>query len=83
MKLRQFLAHINIGHKDAGGRWGNPQQTRLFKPRTVKDYHSCLRSLFNWIVAEGGLEVSPLVPASGIWASTEATEVDSGCTPVL
>ena len=60
MELRQFLAYLNTGHKDAGGRWGNPQQTKPVKPRTVKDYHSCLRTLFNWIVAEGGLDVSPM-----------------------
>ncbi len=61
MELRQFLAYLTTGHKEPGGRWGNAQQTKPVKPRTVKDYHSCLRSLFNWIVAEGGLASSPMV----------------------
>ncbi len=60
MELRQFLAYLNTGHRDPGGRWGNPQQTRPVKPRTVKDYHGSLRCLFNWIVAEGALDATPM-----------------------
>jgi site-specific recombinase XerD len=61
LELRQFLAYLNKGHTQAGGRWGNSQQTRPVRPRTVKDYHNHLRTLFRWIVAEGGMEVSPMV----------------------
>jgi len=39
MELRQFLVYLTNGHKDPGGRWSNPQQTRQIKPRTSKDYH--------------------------------------------
>jgi integrase/recombinase XerD len=60
MELRQFLAYLNTGHKEPGGRWGNPQQTKPVKPRTVQDYHGALRSFFNWIVAEGALSLSPM-----------------------
>jgi site-specific recombinase XerD len=60
LELRSFFVYINRGHKDPGGRWGNPQQTTPVKARTVKDYHSTLRTLFGWIVAEGGLESSPM-----------------------
>lgn len=60
MELRLFLAYLNTGHEDPGGRWGNPQLTKPVKSRTSKDYHATLRTLFNWIVAEGGLDVSPM-----------------------
>src|SRR5579859_7004992 len=65
MELRQFLAYVTNGHKEQGGRWGNPQQTRPVRPRTVKDYHNHLRTLFRWIVTEGGLDASPMerIPA--------------------
>ena len=59
-EIRAFFHYVNVGHKEPGGRWGNPQQTRPVTPRTVKDYHSTLRTLFKWIVAEGGLESSPM-----------------------
>jgi integrase/recombinase XerC len=60
MELRSFFLYIGRGHKDAGGRWGNPNQCRPVKPRTIKDYHGALRTLFRWIVAEGGLTKSPM-----------------------
>lgn len=60
MELRAFLAYLTNGHKEPGGRWGNPRMTRPVKPRTVKDYHGHLRTLFRWIVEEGGLTVSPM-----------------------
>jgi site-specific recombinase XerD len=59
-ELRQFLAYLTQGHKEPGGRWGNPRMIRPVNPRTVKDYHGHLRTLFRWIVAEGGLEASPM-----------------------
>ena len=60
MELRGFLAYLTNGHKEFGGRWGNPSQTRPVTSRTVKDYHGHLRTFFRWVVEEGGLEVSPL-----------------------
>jgi hypothetical protein len=57
-ELRDFLAYVTNGHKEPGGRWGNPKLTRPVKPGTVKDYHAHLRTLFAWIVGEGGLVVS-------------------------
>lgn len=59
-ELRLFLAYLSTGHKDPGGRWGNPQLTETVKSRTVKDYHATLRTLFNWIVDEGALTTSPM-----------------------
>jgi len=59
-ELRQFLAYLTHGHKEPGGRWGNPQQTRPVRPRTVHTYHGHLRTLFRWIVTEGVLEASPM-----------------------
>ncbi|MDE2125283.1 MAG: tyrosine-type recombinase/integrase [Armatimonadetes bacterium] len=60
MELRQFLAYVTNGHQEAGGRWGNAQQTRPVRPRTVHTYHGHLRTLFRWIVSEDGLGVSPM-----------------------
>jgi site-specific recombinase XerD len=60
MELRAFFAYLTTGHKEPGGRWGNPLMTKPVSPRTVKDYHCHLRTLFRWIVAEGGLPVSPM-----------------------
>ena len=60
MELRQFLAYVTNGHKEEGGRWGNSQQTRPVRPRTVHTYHGHLRTFFRWIVSEEGLEVSPM-----------------------
>jgi site-specific recombinase XerD len=60
LELRQFLAYLTHGHREPGGRWGNPHMTKPVRPRTVKDYHGHLRTLFRWIVAEGGLNVSPM-----------------------
>lgn len=59
-ELRQFLAYLSSGHKEAGGRWGNPLLIATVKSRTVKDYHATLRTLFNWIVCEGALLASPM-----------------------
>jgi site-specific recombinase XerD len=59
-ELRLFLAYLTHGHREPGGRWGNPRLTNPVRPRTVKDYHSHLRTLFRWIVAEGGLDISPM-----------------------
>jgi hypothetical protein len=33
MEMRLFLAYLDIGHKDPGGRWGNSQRTAPFKNR--------------------------------------------------
>ncbi|HZT41462.1 MAG TPA: tyrosine-type recombinase/integrase [Chthonomonadaceae bacterium] len=60
MELRQFLAYLTNGHKEEGGRWGNAQQTRPVRPRTVHTYHGHLRTFFRWIVSEDGLEISPM-----------------------
>lgn len=60
LELRAFFLYLTRGHKEPGGRWGNPQMCKPVTPRTVKDYHSTLRTLFRWIVAEGALSGSPM-----------------------
>lgn len=60
IELRRFLAYVSTGHREEGGRWGNPSLTRQVRPRTVKDYHGHLRTFFRWVVAEGGLTASPM-----------------------
>lgn len=59
-ELREFFTYLLHGHKDAGGRWGNPQQTRPVRPRTVDTYHGHLGTFFAWVIAQGGLDVSPM-----------------------
>lgn len=59
-ELRSFFLYLSVGHKEPGGRWGNAQQKKQISARTVKDYHGCLRTLFKWIVEEGGADKSPM-----------------------
>jgi len=59
-ELRQFFAYLQHGHEEPGGRWGNASLTRAVRPVTVKDYYVNLRCLFNWLVADGVLDASPL-----------------------
>lgn len=60
MALRQFLHYASAGHKDEGGRWGNPRMTNPTKPGTIKDYHAILRTFFGWLVTEFVLSASPM-----------------------
>jgi len=59
-ELRQFLHYVSNGHKDSGGRWGNPKMTKPVRPRTVATYHGHLRTFFAWMVREGEIEASPM-----------------------
>jgi site-specific recombinase XerD len=59
-ELRGFLSYLTRGHQEGGGRWGNARFNRPVSARTVKDYHGCLRALFNWMVNDGVIETSPM-----------------------
>ena len=59
-ELRAFFAYFNTAHKEPGGRWGNPHENTPVKPSTIATYHRHIGALLRWIVAEGGLEASPL-----------------------
>ncbi|MBI3909342.1 MAG: tyrosine-type recombinase/integrase [Armatimonadetes bacterium] len=59
-EVRAFLAYLNRGHEEPGGRWGNPRARRPVRPRTAQTYFTNLRTLFNFLVVEGYLEASPL-----------------------
>ncbi len=59
-ELRQFFHYLQHGHSEVGGRWGKANLTKAVRPITVKDYYINLRCLFNWLVEDGVLEVSPL-----------------------
>ena len=41
-QVRGFLAYINTGHKEDGGRWGNPRMTRPACPGTTHTYYVSL-----------------------------------------
>lgn len=58
--LRGFLHYCTTGHKEAGGRWGNPRMTQAVSPSTIKTYHGHLRTLFTWLVDERVLAESPM-----------------------
>lgn len=58
--LKLFLHHVTHGHKESGGRWGNPRCTRPTKPRTAKNYHGILRAFFNALVVDGDIGASPM-----------------------
>ncbi len=64
-ELRAFFAYLIGGHLQDGGRWGNPQMNRPVRPRTVDTYHGHLRTFFQWVLAQGGLSVSPMTLISG------------------
>ena len=50
-ELRAFFHYLNHGHKEPGGRWGNPRMTKPLSSGRVKSYHSTLRTFFLWLVA--------------------------------
>ena len=58
--LAQFLLYLKNGHKDEGGRWGNPKLTQAVSSGTAATYHRNLRALFNWMVQDGSLLASPM-----------------------
>jgi site-specific recombinase XerD len=60
MELRAFFAYFNTGHKDDGGRWGNPQERKPVKPSTIATYHCSVTSMYNWFVREMLIEASPM-----------------------
>ncbi|HLK55686.1 MAG TPA: tyrosine-type recombinase/integrase [Chthonomonadaceae bacterium] len=60
LTLRKFLAYITNGHKEPGGRWGNPKENQPVTPATIQLYHRHLRACLNWIVEEGGIDASPM-----------------------
>lgn len=59
--LRAFFLYVANGHKEPGGRWGNPKETKANKPETVRTYHRILKTFFLWLVGEGELTHSPMV----------------------
>ncbi len=59
-QVREFLAYLTHGHLEPGGRWGNPSMTQPVRPRTVRDYHSHLRTFFRWLIAQKMILESPI-----------------------
>ena len=60
LELRQFFAYLSHGHEEPGGRWGNPTCRKPLRPASIHTYHGHIRTLFGWIVNEGGLASSPM-----------------------
>jgi integrase/recombinase XerD len=59
-ELKAFLTYVSTGHEEPGGRWGNPRLSKPVRPRTVKDFHTTLRTFFRWLVEEDAIAVSPM-----------------------
>lgn len=59
-ELRGFLAHVNRGHLEPKGRWGNPANRRPVRPGTSRTYYTILRTLFRFLVEDGILGSSPM-----------------------
>ena len=51
-ELRGFFVYMNRGHKDRGGRSGNPHQTDPVKPSTIATYQRALKAFFGFVVLE-------------------------------
>jgi integrase/recombinase XerC/integrase/recombinase XerD len=58
-EIRAFLAYVGAP-APAGGRWGNPTETRQNSARTVHTYWERLRTLFNWAVNERMIPDNPM-----------------------
>lgn len=58
--LRSFFLYCNEGHKEPGGRWGNPRNKTAVKPSTVASYFRHLTTFFTWTVNMGFLPSSPM-----------------------
>jgi hypothetical protein len=48
--LRAFFFHLANGHKEPGGRWGNPKNTRPVSSGTLVAYQRDIRAFFSWVV---------------------------------
>lgn len=60
-ELRQFFLYLLRGHEEPNGRWGKRHLKRPVRPITVKDYHTCLRTMFDWFVSEEIIQTTPFV----------------------
>jgi len=58
-ELLAFFDYLNTAHLEPGGRWGNPHMTKPLRPITVRTYHVQVRVLFNWLIFQEVLDVSP------------------------
>ena len=59
-ELKQFFLYVREGHKAPRGRWGNSQNKDAVRPSTVTTYFTVMRTLFRYIVNEGGMAQSPM-----------------------
>ena len=58
--LAAFFSYLGRGHKEPGGRWGNPHQRQPLSVGTVKTYYQWLKSFFSFLVEEGYASASPM-----------------------
>jgi len=59
-ELRAFFQYMRHGHESAEGLWGLENHKKPLSSGTIKSYHATIRTFFNWLVAEGDLDSSPM-----------------------
>ncbi|HEX8238066.1 MAG TPA: tyrosine-type recombinase/integrase [Abditibacteriaceae bacterium] len=59
-EIEEFLHYLQVGHREPGGRWGNPQMTRPLRPVSICDYYRYCRGLFSWAYKKGYISCSPM-----------------------
>lgn len=59
-EINGFLAYLRKGHTEKCGRFGVSSLTEPLSQGTVRTYYCTLRTFFNWCVAEGECDISPL-----------------------
>jgi integrase/recombinase XerD len=58
--IRQFFAYCTTGHREPGGRWGNPRLTKQLTPGTIATYYRHLHAFCVWLGLEGLLDGNPM-----------------------
>ncbi len=59
-ELRLFFQYLATGHKEPGGRFGNPRLIQAVSSGTIKSYYSTVCAFFNWLVQEEEIVRNPM-----------------------
>jgi site-specific recombinase XerD len=60
VELRSFFVYLNSAHETPEGRWGNSRRKRPLRPVSAQFYYDKLKTFFNFVVAEGAIDRSPM-----------------------
>lgn len=60
-EVKEFVHYLRHGHKEPGGRWGNPVRgITPLSPITIKNYYIYLSGLYTWMKGDGLIIDSPI-----------------------